>query len=49
MYKINLVCLVMPEIMELLRIAEVMSERLKSQSEEAKDEDNLNINNNNCK
>ena len=45
----NLVHRVTPEIKELLRTTEIMSERLKSQYEEAKDGDNLNINKNNRK
>lgn len=49
MYKMNLVHCVTPEIKELLRTTEIMSERLKSQYEEAKDGDNLNINKNNRK
>lgn len=45
----NLGCHVMPEIKEVLRTMQVMSEGLKSQYEEAKDWDNSNVNNNNCK
>lgn len=49
MYKMNLVYCVMPDIKELLRTTEVMSEELRGQYEEAKDVKILNINNNNCK
>ena len=49
MYKMNLGCHVISEIKKLLRSMQVMSEGLKSQYEEAKDGDNLNVNNNDCK
>lgn len=49
LYKTNPGCHVLPEIMELLRTMEVMSEGLKSQYEKAKEGDNLNVNNSNCK
>lgn len=44
MYKMKLVQCVMTEIKELLRTTEIMLESLKSQYEEVKDADNLNIN-----